>query len=205
LVSALNFYGQHSADLEPEGELPYVYSWFTAIGGAITYVFFFGITVAFAAGLPWRETFALRRPKSWRRALVMMAVASVALLVLSAVVEAFFHAGEAQGVTPDRWVSGHTGAYVANLFVIAGIAPVVEELWFRGLAFSLVRRYGEWLAILTTGLAFGIIHGLAVGLPILIPFGIALAYMRSRLDSVYPGIVLHAAFNAFAILAVLLT
>lgn len=204
LVSAFNFYGQHSQEAPQEGELPYVYSWVTAIGGVVAYAFFLGIVISFAAGLPWRETFALRRPRSWPRALAMMAVASVGLLALSAVVEAFLNAGEEQGVTPDRWVPGHTGAYVANLLVIAGLAPVVEELWFRGLAFSLLRPHGEWVAILLTGVAFGLIHGLWVGLPILIPFGIVLAYMRSRLDSIYPCILLHALFNAFALLTVFL-
>lgn len=205
LVSALNFYGQHSEELKPEGELPYVFSWVTAIGGAIAYLFFFGIIVAFAAGLPWRETFALRRPTSWLRAAGMIGATVVAMGILSAVVEAIWHAGEEQGVTPDRWVPGHTGAYVANLIVIAGMAPVVEELWFRGLAFSLLRRYGEWLAIAATGVSFGLIHGLLVGLPILIPFGIALAYIRSRVDSLYPCIILHSFFNAFALLAVVFT
>lgn len=204
LVSALNFYGQQSQEPPQEGELPYVYSWTTAIGGALAYAFFLGIVFAFAAGFRWRSLFALRRPQSWSRAVAMMAVAAVGLLALSAVVELFLNAGAEQGVTPDRWVSGHTGAYVANLIVIAGLAPVVEELWFRGLAFSFLRSYGEWLAILTTGVSFGLIHGLWVGLPILIPFGIVLAYMRSRLDSIYPCILIHSLFNAFALLAVFL-
>ena len=33
----------------------------------------------------------------------------------------------------------------------------------------------------------------------LIPFGAALAYVRDRTDSVYPGMVVHASFNAVAL------
>jgi membrane protease YdiL (CAAX protease family) len=36
---------------------------------------------------------------------------------------------------------------------------------------------------------------------VLVPFGWALAYLRERTNSVYPGIVVHALFNAVAILA----
>ena len=33
----------------------------------------------------------------------------------------------------------------------------------------------------------------------LVPFGVALAYLRDRTDSVYPGMLVHASFNAVAL------
>jgi membrane protease YdiL (CAAX protease family) len=88
--------------------------------------------------------------------------------------------------------------------VVVGIAPVVEELTYRGLGFFLLRPYGEVAAIVGVGVAFGLAHGLVEGLPILSLFGMGLAFLRSRTDSIYPPILLHAAFNGFA-LAVSLT
>jgi membrane protease YdiL (CAAX protease family) len=79
------------------------------------------------------------------------------------------------------------------------VAPVVEELTFRGLGYSLLTRYGRWTAIIGTGLAFALAHGLVNAFPILAAFGIGLAYLRSRVDSVYPGMIVHGLFNAIAL------
>jgi hypothetical protein len=79
--------------------------------------------------------------------------------------------------------------------------PFVEELTFRGLGFSLLSRFGTLPAILLVGLLFGLSHGLFVSLPILVVFGCALAWVRSRTDSVYPGMVLHGTFNLIALIA----
>jgi membrane protease YdiL (CAAX protease family) len=78
---------------------------------------------------------------------------------------------------------------------------VVEELMFRGEGFALLGRYGRWVAIVGTALAFGLGHGLLLGLPILVVFGLGLALLRDRTGSVYPGIALHALFNGVALIA----
>jgi uncharacterized protein len=93
----------------------------------------------------------------------------------------------------------HAAAYVANGLVIAVAAPFVEELAFRGLGYSLLERYGRWTAIFATGLAFGLAHGLVDAFPFLAAFGIGLAYLRSRVDSVIPGMIVHGLFNAVAL------
>jgi len=56
--------------------------------------------------------------------------------------------------------------------------------------------------ILITGLAFGLGHGLVLGLPVLAFFGITLAWLRSETDSVYPGMIVHGTFNGLALLVV---
>ena len=52
-----------------------------------------------------------------------------------------------------------------------------------------------------TGLLFGAAHGLLVALPILAFFGMVVAWLRVRTDSVYPGMLLHATFNGIALIA----
>ena len=56
-------------------------------------------------------------------------------------------------------------------------------------------------AILVTGIAFGLSHGLLVALPVLSLFGVILAALRWRTASLYPPIILHAVFNAAALIA----
>jgi membrane protease YdiL (CAAX protease family) len=80
------------------------------------------------------------------------------------------------------------------------IGPIVEELTFRGLGFYLLEPYGQTTAIVVIGITFGLWHGLIQALPVLIVFGTGLAYLRSRTGSIYPGMLLHAAFNAGALL-----
>jgi membrane protease YdiL (CAAX protease family) len=83
--------------------------------------------------------------------------------------------------------------------VIVVVAPVVEELTFRGLGYSVLVPFGRWTAILLVGVAFGLAHGLVNAFPFLAAFGAALAYLRSRVDSVYPGMIVHGLFNAVAL------
>ena len=52
-----------------------------------------------------------------------------------------------------------------------------------------------------TGLAFGLAHGLVLGLPVLTIFGITLGWLRWKTGSVYPGMVVHGIFNGAALLA----
>jgi membrane protease YdiL (CAAX protease family) len=83
--------------------------------------------------------------------------------------------------------------------VIAAVAPFVEELTFRGLGYSLLVPFGRWFAIIVVGLSFGLAHGLVQAFPFLAAFGAGLAYLRSRADSVYPGMIVHGLFNATAL------
>ena len=81
------------------------------------------------------------------------------------------------------------------------VAPVVEELTYRGLGYSLLERYGRWFAIVTVGCVFALDHGLVQAFPELALFGCALAWLRMRTTSVYPGMLLHATFNGIALVA----
>ena len=58
---------------------------------------------------------------------------------------------------------------------------------------------GPWPALLVTGLAFGLAHGLVLGLPVLTFFGFTLAWLRWQSGSVIPGMIVHALFNGLAL------
>ncbi len=198
LFSALN-YASRASSGTPDRNILYRYG--TAASGVIQYALILGIMLAIAYGLPMRQAFALRRPRSWPQALGLGAAILFAIYVVSAVLNPFLHAGREQGLTPTGWQPAHAGAFAANFAVVVLVAPVVEELTFRGLGFTLIARFGEWPAILLTGLAFGLAHGLVDGLPLLVLFGCLLAWLRARTDSVYPGMVVHGTFNAIALIA----
>jgi membrane protease YdiL (CAAX protease family) len=80
------------------------------------------------------------------------------------------------------------------------VAPVVEELTFRGLGFTLLSSLGPDTALFGTAVFFGLYHGFVLALPVFVIVGLALGWLRRRTDSVYPGMVMHGAFNAVALI-----
>ena len=196
VLAALAYSSRASGGRPPEDAL---YQWGTAIAAAIVYAVVLGLVVLIARGGPARELLALRRPRSWAVAVGLCFALLILVLIAGAALDPFLEAGEEQGLAPSGWDSNRAAAFAANTVVVAGIAPIVEELTYRGLGYSLLRRFGVLNAITAVGLAFGLAHGLVEGLPILAFFGMGLAALRHWTDSVYPPIVLHAAFNAFAL------
>jgi membrane protease YdiL (CAAX protease family) len=176
------------------------YSLGNAAANGAFYVFLFMVVLLLAMGLPKRPIFALRRPDSWRRAAYRCSFVLVALVVLSWIVGLFANPTKEQGIVPTYWDRHRVVGFAANLVVVALVAPLVEELLFRGLGFSLLERFGRRQAVVLVGIAFGLWHGLLVGLPLLIAFGTGLAWVRARTGSVYPGMVLHGLFNAAAVI-----
>ena len=183
-----------------------VYSYATFAGGLVVYAVWLLFVLAIAGGN--RRLLALRRPRSWWRAGRLAAVAVVAIYLLEALVSLIplpESPGKEQGLAPTHWEPSHAGAFAANVVLFAVVAPVVEELMFRGLGQSLLEFLGRWPSILLAGFAFGIAHGLVEALLVLVPFGCALAWLRSRTTSVYPGMVVHGLFNGIALAAAVLT
>jgi membrane protease YdiL (CAAX protease family) len=181
----------------PDRNVLYRYS--TAAGAAVVYLTLLGVVVAIAGGR--RDLLALYRPRSWPRALGLAAALLIVVYVAIALIDPFLHAGREQGLTPTGWQSSHAGAFAANFLVIAVLAPIVEELTFRGLGFSLLEQFGAWTAIVIVGTTFALAHGLVQAFPELLLFGSALAWLRWRTGSVYPGMLVHGAFNSIALVA----
>jgi membrane protease YdiL (CAAX protease family) len=196
VLALLAYSSRASGGRPPEDAL---YQWGTAAAAVIVYAIVLGLLLLIARGGSTRELLALHRPRSWPVALGVAFGLFVAVLLLGAALDPFLDAGEEQGLTPSRWDSDRATAFAANALVVVAIAPFVEELTYRGLGFSLLRPYGQVGAIVGVGIAFGLAHGLVEALPILSLFGIGLAVLRERTGSVYPPILLHAAFNGFAL------
>lgn len=196
-LTALSYASRLSGEDPPE-DLAYRYS--SSIAAVIQYGVMLGILLLIARGLPLREAFALRRPASWPRALGYAAIALVAIWVASAALAPFLDANEEQGFVPDGWDSSRAGAFAAFFVAVAVIAPIVEELMYRGLGFFLLAPYGTVVAVVVSGTLFGVAHGLLVALPILVIFGIGVGWLRAKTASVYPSMILHGIFNGVALI-----
>jgi len=196
-LTALGYAGRVDGS-EPPDDIAFRYSY--ALAALVQYAVMLGILLLIARGHPVRELFAMRRPASWWRAVGLGAAALVAIWIGGAALAPFLDATEEQGLVPDEFDSSRVGAFVAFFVVVTFLAPVVEELTYRGLGFALLAPYGVTVAILLTGVLFGLAHGLLIALPVLTFFGIAVAWLRARTDSIYPPIALHSLFNGTALI-----
>ena len=89
-------------------------------------------------------------------------------------------------------------------FFIVGalLAPLIEEIFFRGFLFQGFRaRYG-WISgmLLSSGI-FAVAHLDPVSLIPTFILGCVLAYLYHRSNSVWPGVILHVMVNSFGLCA----
>jgi membrane protease YdiL (CAAX protease family) len=200
-LAALNYTARFSSGKPPKDTL---FRWDNAIGGALEFGVIFAILLLVVRGD--FSLLALRRPRSIGGSIGGALLVLFGIYALTALLSPILHPGREQGLAPDTWDASRTAPFIANAVVVCVIAPFVEETAFRGAGFSLIaRRFGAEPAIVGTALCFGLAHGLVEALPLLVAFGIGLAWLRDRQDSVVPGMVLHGTFNALALLISLTT
>lgn len=191
-------YASRLGNAEPPEDL--AYRWASSIGAVVQYGIMLGILLLIARGMPRREAFGLRRPPSWPRAILLSVAALVAIWLVGVALTPFLDANDEQGFVPDDWDSSRAAPFVAFFVTVVVLAPIVEELIYRGLGFWLIAPHGAWLAVVVTGVLFGASHGLIVALPVLTFFGLAVGWLRMKTESVYPSMVLHGIFNGVALI-----
>jgi membrane protease YdiL (CAAX protease family) len=146
----------------------------------------------------------------WPFDLIVGAIAGVGTqLVLIPLLYLPFEAGdptlrhrlEAPAKTDTAGVHGTWQIAVLIIFLAVG-APIVEELFFRGLLLrSLSRWLGPVAGVIGSALVFGLAHFEPLQLPALIMFGLILGVLAQRSGRLGPGIVAHAAFNAVTVIS----
>lgn len=93
--------------------------------------------------------------------------------------------------------SGFSWFGLAGMLIMAGIvAPIVEEIVFRGLLYGWLReRIGAGFGIWLSALAFSGAHGILLLVPALALQGAILAYLYEKSGSLWPPILVHGTFN----------
>lgn len=141
-------------------------------------------------------SFGLRRFKA--SAFGWAALAAVAYLALSRL---YFIVVNAPEDTLPQKIGVDEGALltVAALLFAVAIAPVVEEVFFRGFIFPALRGgIGVWPAAIVSGLLFGAVHFNLIFLAPLALLGTVLALLYQRTGSIWPCVLLHSLNNALA-------
>jgi membrane protease YdiL (CAAX protease family) len=93
---------------------------------------------------------------------------------------------------------------VLLVLVIAVGAPIVEEIFFRGLVQrSIAARYSDTVALVGSAVMFGLVHFQPLQFPGLLLFGLVAGYCAQRTRRLGMSMLAHMAFNGVS-LAVLL-
>ena len=154
------------------------------------------------------EDFGFRiRPVDLLIGLVAGVAGQVMIQVIDLILGPLLGNPEVSGPVEDL-VDSASGAGMVVLYVFVAMgAPIVEELFFRGLLLrSLMRRTSPTWAIVISGALFGIAHpqdlpaeALILVMVSLAALGMLLAWLAIRFDRLGPAIVAHMVFNAWTL------
>ena len=196
------------AGYAPDDDLPL---WLVALTYPPLWLGFVGIPVWAAAtkGNGWRQDFGGRiRPVDVPVGLVVGFLAQI--IVVPLVSWPFL---ELSGKTTDdlsesarELADKATGPWGPLLFfVIVGLlAPVAEELFFRGLVLrSFERRIGTWWALAASSFWFAATHLQPLQFPALFAAGAIFGYLAIRTGRLGPAVVAHMAFNTTTVVVLL--
>ena len=185
------------------------------------------LTVVGTGAARWREIFGQHRiaspnlPAADRRGGALGDLAWGIALTLPIVVAAGLFSAlliRETGAAPESPLppSVNVGALLLNLLSAALIAPIGEEILYRGvIAQAWARQSGARRAIVFSAIVFALAHTLniggenigdallvaAVAFAIRLPLGLALGWLWIRRQSLLATITLHAAYNALIVLA----
>lgn len=180
---------------------------FNAAGGAIIYT----LSIVLVIGVPWwikrrpttKEELGIQRWPSWMD-LLWTPVGMIVYLILTAIVSTI----AAQLLTfVDYTQAQETGfaqittqtEYIIAFMSLVVIAPIAEEVLFRGYLFGKLRKYTPlWGAILITSVLFAIVHfQWNVGIDVF-ALSIVLCLLRVFTKSLWTPILLHMLKNGIA-------
>jgi uncharacterized protein len=178
----------------------------TIVATLVQGIFFVGTALVLARSItaprPWH--FGFRRAPLWRT-VGWAALGMVSFYLLAAAYSVAVDPNVEQEVTESLGADDGTFGLIAAGVMVIAVAPVVEEMFFRGFFYRALRtRYPLLIAALIDGLVFGIIHfdfegadGLLI-LPPLALLGLIFCLVYERTGTIYSVIGLHALNNTVA-------
>ena len=169
------------------------------VGQLLTYAVWFALLAGFFR-LKYGQPFL--RSLGWEPN-ARLAVAGLqwgaALMILAIAVGQLAHLPDVD--TPLRALLNDPKMVPLTAIAVAGVGPLAEELFFRGLVQPLfTRSLGAVAGIALTALPFGLLHAEQLknswpNVALIVVAGAAFGAVRYRLDSVFASTVMHATYN----------
>ena len=200
----LMFLSHIVANVEPDG----------LVIGVVTTSLFTGGMVAIAAALARWRSVGLPAAFAWRRCsrrLVLASLLAGAVIAPLVSVLASFLAARSENLDPSRLeamerllLDGPTFGRMMVLAVVLLVAPLFEEMIFRGFAWHAIESSSSPLvAWLLTSLLFVGYHGDPLHIAALLPLSLVLGWLRMVSNSLWPSLAAHFGHNLCAVVVLL--
>ena len=114
---------------------------------------------------------------------------------------------------PEEWMSAYeessslitTGNTVVMILATVIMAPVIEEIIFRGLAYTRMKKgMPTAVAVILSSALFGVAHGQWIWMLYAFVFGLVLVWVFEHTKSLLANILLHLSYNGCAMLQLLI-
>lgn len=102
--------------------------------------------------------------------------------------------------TPELALEYDTAGNLLMFAYMVIVAPVTEELLFRGLLLRTFQRTGRTFAIIASSLLFAMVHGNFLQTVPAFLMGLVLGYTAMRCGSILPSILIHLINNGYVVL-----
>jgi uncharacterized protein len=158
---------------------------------------FGAVAIALAPRVRSLTPLRLRNPGT-RWLLVGLAAGVGALLVNRLVVLGWMlltgDTGNPQQDLTDGAAAG--GWSLVGVLILGGLViPLAEEMLYRGIGYTALRRYGIVVGVLGSAAIFGLAHGVSVVLVAAFVIGVVNAWLFERSGSIWPSAIAHATNN----------
>ncbi|MDR0987049.1 MAG: CPBP family intramembrane metalloprotease [Ruminococcus sp.] len=124
---------------------------------------------------------------------VIYAVSILSTMLFMAIEKAFGVSLRSADLNTDGSAFG--GIAVTIMTVI--MAPILEEILFRGVLLRNLEKYGGYLAVIYSGVMFGLWHTNYSQLFFTIAGGLCFSFMMVKTGSIFPSMILHLCLNFF--------
>lgn len=164
--------------------------------------------------VPW-SALGVRRAPLWQFALMIPVYVGMAIVAggIGNLINRLFFGGNGRNPQIDSITGGGGFSWIALICAVLSasvIAPVVEELFFRGMLYGWLRSrlggvggiVGIAGAVALDGIIFAAVHGIGLILASIFIVGITLAVVYERTKSTLVTITLHALFNSVTVAVV---
>ena len=183
-------------------------------GGVMMQLFITGglvFLLTYVRGADVGELFGLtrlspRRIFNWS-ILLMLAVTPLVLLVAWGWGSLLYYALDEEPASQELVKTFREGAANTKILIAISaciVAPICEEILFRGFFYPVVKRFSErFFAAITVSLVFALVHGNALGILPLAVFAMTLTVAYELTGCLIVPIVMHAIFNSITIVRML--
>jgi len=172
--------------------------WVIVIASLIEMLLVLGFAITRRADIG--PLFAL--PRCDRRSALLLLSLAVAFIAL---MSAYFEFLKQLGVPMLRATDEFrlAGLPISIILLLVSVMPgIIEEIGFRGVIQSVMERTVDAReAWLIQAALFSVLHLLPIAFPSHFVMGLVFGYLRLRTRSLYPGMLLHATWNALQVFA----